>query len=297
MAPKFSIVIPAYNAAAFIGKTLECVAAQTFKDFEVVVVDDGSKDETAKVVEWFLKDRGLAGRCVRQANKRIAGARNTGIRESSAELIAFLDHDDLWLPNKLERSLDELAKHPEADLVCHNENIVKDGRTIGVTNHGPAVPNMHERLIFVGNTLSPSCVTVKKSKLLAIDGFREDPQYNTVEDYDLWIRLALVARYHFFPDVLGTWILDPIGASSKVVYHHTNLEAMLKDHFSRLPGDGWALELKKKRRIAWVWRAAARALMAQGDRATARSYAFRALAHYPFDWKNPVTAVEWLVRR
>jgi glycosyltransferase involved in cell wall biosynthesis len=296
MPPKVSIVIPAYNAASFIGKTLETVAAQTFKDFEVIVVDDGSKDDTAKVVEWFLKDRGLQGRCVKQANKRIAGARNTGIGEASAELISFLDHDDLWEPTKLARSLEELSLHPEADLVCHNETIVENGKVIGTTNHGPAVTNMHERLIFVGNTLSPSCVTVKKSKLLEIKGFREDPQFNTVEDYDLWIRLALVARYHFFPDVLGTWILDPIGASSKVVYHHANLETMLKDHFSRLKGDGIFFELKKKRRLAWVARAAARALMKQGDKKGAAPYVRRAL-EYPFDWKNPVTAVEWLVRR
>ncbi len=297
MAPRVSIVIPAYNAAAFIGKTLETVAAQTFKDFEVVVVDDGSKDDTKKVVDWFLSDRKLKGRCVRQENKRIAGARNTGIRESTADLISFLDHDDLWRPEKLARSLAELDAHPEADLVCHNEEIVKDGKIIGVTKHGPAVPKMHERLIFKGNTLSPSCVIVKKSKLDRIGGFREDPRFNTVEDYDAWIRLAEVCRFHFFPDILGTWIVDPLGASSKVVYHHTNLEAMLRDHFSRLPENGWRTELKKKRRLAWVWRAAARALIAQGETASAKSYAFRALTTYPLDWKNPVTAAEWIVAK
>ncbi|MBI3553485.1 MAG: glycosyltransferase family 2 protein [Elusimicrobia bacterium] len=295
-APRISVVIPAYNAAAFIEKTLETVAAQSFKDFEVVVVDDGSKDDTAVVVERFLKFRGLRGRCVRQANKRIAGARNAGVRESAAALISFLDHDDLWLPEKLEKSLQEFDLHPDADLVCHNETIVKDGKVVGTTNHGPAVPRMHERLLFKGNTLSPSCVTVRKAKLDEIGGFCEDPAYNSVEDYDVWIRLAQVCRFHFFPAVLGTWIMDAGGASSKVIYHHTNLENMLRDHFSRLPGNGWRLRLMMRRRLAWVWRAAARALMAQGDCESARRYAWKALTHYPFDWKNPVTAVEWLAR-
>ena len=191
-APRVSIVIPAYNAAAFIAKTLATVAAQTFTDFEVIVVDDGSSDDTQLVAERFLKDKGLRGRCIRQENKKIAGARNTGIRAAEADLISFLDHDDLWFPDKLARTLAEFDSHPDADLVCHDENIVKDGALVRVSHNGPLAENMYERLLFEGNALSPSAVTVKRSKLLEAC-FAVRVQHR--RRYDLWMRLARIAAY------------------------------------------------------------------------------------------------------
>lgn len=295
-APRVSVVIPAYNAAGFIENTLGTVAAQTFKDFEVIAIDDGSKDDTANIVERFLKSNGLKGRCVRQPNKKIAGARNAGVREASAEFISFLDHDDAWFPEKLSLVMAEFDKRPEIDLVCHNEELVRGGTVVGVSKNGPAVPRMYERLLFQGNCLSPSAVTVKKTKLTEVGGFRENPEFNTVEDYDIWLRLAQVSRFYFLDKALGRWQFIDGGASNKVIYHHANLETMLRDHFSKLPADGAWLALKKRRRLAWVWRAAARALMAQGDFKAAGPYARRSFAGYPLDWKNAVTIVEWAAR-
>lgn len=295
--PRVSIVIPAYNAADFIEKTLATVAAQTFKGFEVIVVDDGSKDATQEVVERYLKANNLAGRCIRQENKMIAGARNTGWKAASADLVSFLDHDDLWFPEKLAAVLAAWDKNSDVDLICHNEELVKDGQIVGITRNGPLVPGMYERLLFQGNCLSPSAVTVKKSKLSEINGFREGPQFNTVEDYDLWMRLAQVCRFYFLDQVLGQYQMVEGGASNKVVYHHTNLENLLRDHFSRLPSNGSLSALRQKKRLAWAWRAAARALMAQGDSKTAGPYAWKALSGYPLDWKNGATAALWAAKR
>lgn len=292
-APRVSVVIPAWNAEGFIRRTLDTVAAQTFRDYEVIVVDDGSSDDTKLVVERFLREKGLRGRCIKQANKKIAGARNTGIREARAELISFLDHDDLWFPEKLARTLAEFDAHPEADLVCHQENVVKDGKFLHVTRNGPWVEDMYESLLFDGNALSPSATTVKRSKLLETGLFREDPEFNTVEDYDLWMRLAKVCRMRFLDEVLGEYQLVERGASNKIVYHNTNLERLLRDHFKGVPD----AEGRKRRRLGVMCRSAARLLMAQGDLATAGGYARRAVAESPWDWKNPATLALWALKR
>ncbi|MBI5202595.1 MAG: glycosyltransferase family 2 protein [Elusimicrobia bacterium] len=195
--PTVSVVIPAYNAASFIEKTLDTVRAQTYRDWEVVLVDDGSTDGTADVVEKYLAKHGMPGRCIRQPNGKIAAARNAGMKAARGRYIALLDHDDLWRPEKLETVMAEFEKHPEADLVCHNEDIVKDGTILRTSENGPYCEKMYERLLWVGNALSPSATVFKKEKALAIGGMRENAEFNTVEDYDFWMRLSKVARYQF----------------------------------------------------------------------------------------------------
>ena len=298
--PAVSVVIPAYNAAAFIEATLATVAAQTFDDFEVIVIDDGSTDDTAAVAERFLKAHGLAGQTIKQPNKKIAGARNTGWRAARAPWIAFLDHDDAWYPNKLERTLKEIATHPDAELVCHNENVTEGGRLLRVCKNGPDwTPDMYERLLFKGNALSPSCVTVKREKLEEVGGFREDAQFNTVEDYDLWMRLAKVCRFHFFPEVLGDYHFEERGASRRIVYHHTNLEHLLRDHFRSLFGERPSLSqrLRIRRRLSGVYRSALGLLMTYGEAPQEQSrYARLMLREFPLDPKNVAKAVVWSAR-
>ena len=112
--PRVSVVIPAYNAEGFITKTLDSVRNQTFRDYEIIVVDDGSSDGTNDIVSTFLADHSLKGRCIRQENRGIAAARNIGMGAAIGILIALLDHDDIWYPAKLERVLAEFDRHPEA---------------------------------------------------------------------------------------------------------------------------------------------------------------------------------------
>ncbi len=294
--PRVSVIIPAWNAAAFISKTLATVAAQTFTDFEIVVIDDGSSDDTKAVVDHFLKDRSLRGRCLKQENKKIAGARNAGIRAAEADLVAFLDHDDLWFPEKLARVIAEFDAHLDADLVCHDENIVKNGELVRVSRNGPWVMDMYERLLFEGNALSPSAVTVKRSKLLEAGLFRENPEFNTVEDYDLWMRLAPLCRMRFLTEVLGEYQLVERGASNQIVYHSTNLERLLRHHFQNFKNPDARTRRRMSRRLSVMCRSAARLLIAQGDLKTGGAYARRAVALCPWDWKNAATAAFWALR-
>lgn len=296
-APRVSVVIPAWNAASFIEKTLATVAAQTFIDFQIIVVDDGSSDDTKLVVDRFLKDKGLRGRCIRQENKKIAGARNTGIRAAEADLIAFLDHDDLWFPDKLAQTLAEFDAHPEADLVCHDENIIKGGELVRVSRNGPLVENMYERLLFDGNALSPSATTVRKAKLFEAGLFREDPEFDTVEDYDLWMRLAKICRIRFLDAVLGEYQLVESAASNRIIYHNTNLENLLRDHFRGFPNPDARTCARMRRRLGVMCRSAAQRLQAQGEFGGARRYAIRAVSECPWDLKNLAVAALCLMPR
>lgn len=287
--PRVSVLIPAYAAAPFIAATLDSAAAQTYRNFELIVVDDGSPDDTKAVVDAWLARTGTPGICVRRANGRIAAARNTGLREARGELIALLDHDDFWTPDKLALTVAEFDAHPEAVLVGHHVDVVRDGRVLRTERRGPSVPNMYERLLFTGNAVSPSGATFRRDKALELGGFRENPEFNTVEDYDFWIRLSRVGPFRFLDRTLASYTVIPGSASRKVEYHHSNLESLLRDHFASAlgPAPGLLDRLRMRRRLSYVYRSAAGALLEPGsDRALRRRYVRRMLAAWPFAAKN-----------
>lgn len=296
--PSVSVVIPAFNAATFIEGTLHSIRLQTYSDYEIVVVDDGSSDGTAAAVERYLEQYGLAGRCVRQNNKKIAGARNAGMRAARGVYIALLDHDDLWLPEKLSVVMREFTLHPKADLICHNENIICKGQLVRVSRNGPAVPNMYERLLLCGNVLSPSASVFRKDKALSIGGFRENPLFDTAEDYDFWMRLSQVARFHFIDRTLGEYQVVERAASRRIVYHHTNLENVLRDHFRTYFGDrpGPIARMRMRRRLSAVYRSAAGQLMDHDEfPARQREYVVKMLREFPLEPKNLARALLWTV--
>jgi glycosyltransferase involved in cell wall biosynthesis len=168
-----SVIIPAYNAAATIAAAIESVLAQTRAPDEIIVVDDGSKDDTAAVVERF----GPGVRLIRQANAGCGQARNTGARESRGTWLAFLDADDLWLPTKLERQIPETANPKVAVVVCRVRNNV--GWVLG------------RRLAFddlwVRNDAIVSSSLVRRSAFEKAGGFWKE---RACEDYHLWLRLT-----------------------------------------------------------------------------------------------------------
>ncbi len=297
---KVSVVIPAWNAAAFIEKTLNSVREQTFRDYEIIVVDDGGSDSTKAVVDAWLKTHSLSGTCIRQENKKIAGARNTGMRAARGEFIALLDHDDLWYPLKLEKVMAAFSRHPEVDLIGHHINMTKDGKLVATIRKGPASSRMYERLLLVGNALAPSATVFRREKALSIGGFRENPEFNTVEDYDFWMRMSRVCKFHFLDEVLAEYPVVARSASSRVEYHHNNLETLLRDHFREYFGDrpGLAARLLMRRRLAAVYRSAAGALLESGeDAGKLREYVWRMLREFPLDPKNLVRAAQWAAGR
>ncbi len=186
-APHVSVVIPAYNAADSIGGALASVFAQTFKEVEVIVVDDGSTDGTAAVVE------AMGGRVtlIRQVNGGPGAARNTGIRASRGPLIAFLDADDCWLPHKIEAQVAYFRVHPQTGLL----HAATTGRAEDAA--GPRVFDTHPRpprhvfcdLFHTDYDIATLTVMVRRDVLDTVGLFDERREVH-VEDWDLWLRIA-----------------------------------------------------------------------------------------------------------
>lgn len=296
--PLFSVVIPAYNAAAFIEATLDSIRAQTCRDFEVIVVDDGSRDDTKGVVDRWLVRHGLSGSCLRQDNKKIAAARNAGMRAAAGAYIALLDHDDLWGPGKLAAVAEALKSHPEAVLIGHHIAVRKDGRLINTLRRKPDAARLYEWMLFHGPAISSSAAVFRKDTALEIGGFREQPELDSVEDYDFWMRLSLVGPFVFLDQVLAEYTVIADSASNKVEYHQAHLEALLRGHFVsyQKTHPGLWTSLMMRRRLASTYRGAAGALAHAGAPRSQRwPYIRRMLCSYPFAPRNVARALLWLI--
>lgn len=293
-----SIVIPAYNAAGFISRTLDTVRAQTFAEHETIVVDDGSTDGTDGVVQAYLTRHAMVGRVVRQENRGIAAARNAGMRASNGTYVSLLDHDDLWYPDKLAAVMAVFERHLDTDLVCHDENITREGRVVRVSRRRLPRGNLYEALLFGGNLLSPSATTVRRDAALALGGFDERPEYLTVEDYDFWLRFSREHRIQFLDRVLGEYVLVDQAASRRIVFHHIALERMLRRHLNVYSSthDGLLARVRARRRLAQVHRSALRQLIAYKEGAgDQQRLVGRMLRTYPFEVRNIAVALLWVL--
>ena len=292
-----SVVVPAYNAARFIEPTLDTVRAQTFQGHETVVVDDGSSDGTSDVVKAYFSRHGMNGRLLRQDNRGMASARNAGMRAAHGSHIALLDSDDLWYPEKLAVVMAAFDRQPDADLICHDENISRDGAIVRVSRRRLPRGNLYEALLFDGNLLSPSATIVKRDTALALGGFDERREYLTVEDYDFWMRFSRRQQIRFLDRVLGEYVLGDHSASRRIVFHHIALEGMLREHLSAYlqSHSGLAARLRVRRRLAKVYRSAARQLIEHREAAQdQQAFVGRMLRTYPFEPRNLAVALMWL---
>lgn len=186
-----SVVIPTYNAEAFLTQTLNSALAQTYKPIEIIVVDDGSTDGTRRILETY---RGRI-QIVLQTNKGAGTARNTGIAKSHGKYIAFLDADDQWESTKLSCQVAAMEKDAEAG-VCYTDGIYYDGKEVVLVSHAAfrrAYSGWVFDPLFIENFIITSSVMVRRNCLEIVGCF--NPEYLNAQDYDLWIRLA--KRYRF----------------------------------------------------------------------------------------------------
>ncbi len=193
MSQLVSIIMPAYNAERYVADAIRSVLAQTYRDWELVVVDDGSKDGTGAVVR-ALAARDARIRYVARENGGQAAARNTGIRASRGTLVAFLDADDLWVEAKLELQLRALAE-TGADVLSSNGFVFEDDDTSVEAYELSTTPGRTEgaemfRLLYAFNRIQIQSVLVRRELLEKVGLFDEDRRYQNCEDYDLWLSLA-----------------------------------------------------------------------------------------------------------
>lgn len=188
--PLITVIIPTYNRAPLLSEAVESVLNQRFKDFELIIVDDGSTDNTERALARY-RDAVIL---LQQKNRGVSAARNLGIKAAKGEWIAFLDSDDLWLPEKLERQVDYCQTH-RGISICQTEEIwIRNGVRVnpGTRHKKPSgnifIPSLALCLV------SPSAVMIKKALFDEVGLFEES--FPACEDYDLWLRIS--CRYPIF---------------------------------------------------------------------------------------------------
>jgi glycosyltransferase involved in cell wall biosynthesis len=189
---KVSVIIPTYNAARFVTTAIDSVLAQTFKDFEILVIDDGSTDNTREILEKYDSPQ---IHYLHKKNGGVSSARNYGIENSRGKYIAFLDADDLWLPEKLEKQVALLESNEEIGL-CYvaTERVNENLQTIGYVAAN-SYDDYCEALLLNLNIVTGSCssAVVRREVVLQTNGF--DVQFSTCADWEYWLRLSLLTQF------------------------------------------------------------------------------------------------------
>ena len=195
--PLVSVVIPTYNRQSMVCEAIESVLAQRCRDFEVVVVDDGSDDGTADEIE---KTYGRAVRVVTQRRQGVAAARNLGVRNSAGPYLAFLDSDDAWRPGKLETQVAFMQAHPQAQICQTDEIWIRNGRRVNpkIRHRKPSGDVFRASLELC--LVSPSAVLMARELFARVGGF--DKSFPVCEDYDLWLRIAGDTPIHLIAEPL-----------------------------------------------------------------------------------------------
>jgi len=235
MDPLISIIIPTYNHAHFLKKSLKSVLNQKYENWEAIVVDNNSKDATNKVISDFNDNRIKLIKI--NNNGIIAKSRNLGIKQAKGNWIAFLDSDDLWYPTKLSSVLTILQSENKYDVVVTDELMIDvETGNKKILKNGPYVKDFYKTMLLYGNRLSTSA-TIVRSSFLEKYGilFPEERDFVTVEDYDLWLNLALnKAQFKFIPSVQGEYTIHDNNCSQDSSMYFHNLHRLLEFHASKL---------------------------------------------------------------
>lgn len=220
--PRVSVIVPCYNGERFIGAAIESVLGQTYTDFEIIVVDDGSADGSADVVGGYLDD-GRVKLVRHEANQGIPAARNTGVRNSSGEYLAFLDQDDCWVPEKLVSQVEIMDARPEVGMVFSDMMMVDDdGARLGLAQ-GSAIPSRFNemsrderlRALFLRNFIPFISVFLKRSCLDKV-GWFDESILGGMDDYELCLRLVPNCEVVAMRGALAAHTVHPGGHSRDI---------------------------------------------------------------------------------
>jgi glycosyltransferase involved in cell wall biosynthesis len=275
-APVVSVVIPAFNAERTIAGTVRSVVAQTFRDLEILVVDDGSVDGTAQVAASVADSR---IRVLTQANGGASSARNAGITAARGEFVAFVDADDRWLPHKVERQVSLLRADPQADAVQTSAYFVDDElRALSVETCMDAGDDFARCLQFFNLPAFATSVMVRRATLLEIGMF--DRSLVILEDWELALRLARRNGLRSIAEPLVLYRVHPGNRSRNAQIHVAPGELVLRRIFTdpALPPD-----VRRLRRPAYgaFYRMLAGGYLRAGDPGTGLLWAMRAVAQDP----------------
>jgi glycosyltransferase involved in cell wall biosynthesis len=227
--PIISVIIPAHNAALFISQTIESVLRQTLTNLEIMVIDDGSTDETAKIVRKYQ----APVRLLSQKKRGVSAARNLGIRQAQGEFIAFLDADDLFIePDKLEKQL-QIIIEKNCDIVTSGWQVA-DEHLNKISDQKPwlEVPHLNLFNWLQSLVILPSTMLLRRAKLLEVGGF--DETLTNSEDIDLIFRMALTgSQAEWLPQVTVSYRRHSANATNQIHRQAQGFGAVLKKFFGR----------------------------------------------------------------
>ncbi|MBN1869501.1 MAG: glycosyltransferase [Candidatus Omnitrophica bacterium] len=206
--PKVSVLIPSFNCAQYLPEALDSVLKQTFKDFEAIIIDDGSTDNTKEIVRKYVEREPEKIRYIYQENQGLACARNTGLRQARGSLIALLDADDLSLPQRLEETVRAIEADEEVGLVHANiTRITEDGSVIGILKRNPRflTGNIFNYIYLRKADISIPTILFRKECCERVGLFDENLARLGCEDRELWLRISRHYKFKYIDKVLGLY--------------------------------------------------------------------------------------------
>lgn len=215
MHPAVSVIIPTYNRANYLKKSIQSVISQTIKDIEIIIINNYSTDNTLEVISSFYDQR------IKIINFKnggvIARSRNQGMVQSTGKYIAFLDDDDIWCQDKLELQIEYLESHPEFGAVYSNAIIIdeKDNRKGFLLDRGRAKEGNVFQNLLGGNFITILTVLIRREIVDSIGLFNEDSSLIAVEDYEYWMRIALKFEFGYIGKPLALYRIHSTSMSKR----------------------------------------------------------------------------------
>ncbi|WP_397599757.1 glycosyltransferase family 2 protein [Silvanigrella sp.] len=243
--PLISVVIPTFNHAHLIKKCIKSVINQTYQNFEILIINNFSQDNTIEVIDSFKDER------IKIYNYKndgiIAKARNLGIRESNGEYIAFLDSDDSWYESKLINILEEF-RFSNADVICHNMNVISFENPPYIMYSGPQKNATFDNLLFQGNALILSATVLHKNVINKVGFFSEEKKFITAEDYEFWLRIAKEnLQFSFINKTLGEYLIHQNNATKSFKKNYEATKSVIMEHYKDIH---FLNKLKLRNRLA-----------------------------------------------
>jgi glycosyltransferase involved in cell wall biosynthesis len=245
--PEISVIIPVYNGEKTIQETLESVFNQTFSDYELIVINDGSTDFTLKILS-HVKDSRL--KVFSYPNGNQAVSRNRGISHASGKYIAFLDADDLWTPDKLEQQFEALQAHPEAAVAYSwSDYIDETSQFLRRGSYKTINGNTYPYFLLANILENGSNPLIRRQALVEVGNF--NPDFTPAEDWDMWLRLAKQYQFITIPKPQILYRQSSQSASANVLRLETGSKKVIEQAFSQVPD---SLKPLKKRSLANIYK-------------------------------------------
>lgn len=287
---KVSIIIPVYNVEKYVATTVESVLQQTYTNFELLIIDDGSPDQSIKICKKYTDPR---IKIIHQQNRGVAAARNTGIRHSQGQYLAFLDADDLWVPQKLEKHIKHLESSPTVGVSFSRSAFIDEvGEPIGLYQMSK-LKDITPLDLLCRTPIGNGSVAVFRKEVFdeikfqdnlygAIEDFyfNDDRQLHPSEDVECWLRIAIQTSWKMegLPEPLTLYRVNPNGFSAQIFKKLSSWETMLEKAKSYAPTE--LVHQWEAPAVAYQLRHLARRAVTLKARGTAVKFANRALYTY-----------------